>query len=224
MQWSSNNSIIYCLYTFEYVVKHFKFDNTKQPKKNIACINRWGRINFCIFSLLALTQMITRGNKLLFANYILGCLLNINLSRTTTHHYKDDISTIWKQIKNNYLDEEDWCNYVHWQLINTKREKICFESSKTMACGINKNCSVKLHVKIFTNGRQYYKHNCTSFFVRHFDIPCRFFMHSASNSSEKLSLNLGLKNIMIYVMTFLVMTGKKHNRNYKLLNKIVLYK
>ena len=105
-----------------------------------------------------------------------------------------------------------------------ERETNCFESLKTMACGINKNCSVKLHVKICANGRQYYKHNCTSFFVRHCDIPRRFFMHSASsNSIEKRSLNLGLKNIMIYVMTFLVMTGKKHNKNYKLLKKNIIY-
>ena len=46
-----------------------------------------------------------------------------------------------------------------------------------------------------------------------FDIN-RLFIHYTSNSPGKRSLNLGLKNIMIYVISFLVMAGKRHKQFY----------
>ena len=75
-----------------------------------------------------------------------------------------------------------------------------------MACIINKTCRVKFHVYKSVNLGRYHKQKCT-FAVSRYDSS-RFPMQSASNTFEKKSLNLGLKNIMIYVMTFLVMTGK----------------
>ena len=56
-----------------------------------------------------------------------------------------------------------------------------------------------------------HKQKCT--FLVPFCIPrCLVMQLSPSNFLEKRSLSLGLKNIMVYVISFLVMTGKKRKQ------------
>ena len=78
-----------------------------------------------------------------------------------------------------------------------------------MAFGINKN-RIKQYAKNGVSEAQYDKQKCILSVVPHFDTSRFVLLHSmSSNCSERRPLCLGLKNIMIYVITFLVMTGKK---------------
>ena len=78
-----------------------------------------------------------------------------------------------------------------------------------MAFGLSKN-RVKRYSKTCRDLIQYNKPKCIFSVVPHFDIPRFILLHSMStNCSERRSISLGLKNIMIYVITFLIMTGKK---------------
>ena len=78
-----------------------------------------------------------------------------------------------------------------------------------MAFGLSKN-RVKRYSKTYRDLIQYKKPKCIFSIVPHFDIPRFVLLHSMStNCSERRSISLGLKNIMIYVITFLIMTGKK---------------
>ena len=78
-----------------------------------------------------------------------------------------------------------------------------------MAFAINK-IRIKRYSKNYQDSQQYNIQKCIFSVVPHFDIPRFVLLHSmSSNWSERRSISLGLKNIMIYVITFLIMTGKK---------------
>ena len=87
-----------------------------------------------------------------------------------------------------------------------------------MAFGLSKNRE-KRYSKTYQDLIQYDKPKCIFSVVPHFDIPRFVLLHSMStNCSERRSISLGLKNIMIYVITFLIMTGKKYKTSYNHIN------
>ena len=88
-----------------------------------------------------------------------------------------------------------------------------------MAFGLSKNRE-KPYLKTYQDLTQYNKPRCIFSVVPHFDIPRFVLLHSMStNCSERRSISLGLKNIMIYVITFLIMTGKKCKTSCKYKNR-----
>ena len=82
----------------------------------------------------------------------------------------------------------------------------------------SKTCNKRYARKCLSEVK-YDKQKCIFSVVPHFDIPQFVLLHSmSSNCSERRSISLGLKNIMIYVITFLIMTGKKYKTSYNHIN------
>ena len=105
----------------------------------------------------------------------------------------------------------------NWELFSIWGHKIWkfghfFEIMASLFC---QPCSLKKYIK--TCATIQYKAQRRKFSFAS-DIHRLFIYYAPSNSLRKSSLNFGLKNIMIYVTIFFVMTGKERKKtmNYQI--------